>query len=159
MKKQKNFLHRKRTLSRLMAVQSLYQFDFYQGQEKIENIIENIVENYSLDGESEIRSYKDKVDKDFLQNLVINLLPKSQEIDEEIKIFLQEGWELAQLPDLILFILRCACFEFKFSDVPAKVVINEYVDIAAAFYETKKITFVNSILENLAKKFRASEFK
>ena len=56
-------------------------------------------------------------------------------------------------------VLRLGAFELKFiKNIPLKVVIDEYVDIAASFFDSKKITFINATLENLAKKFRAEEF-
>jgi hypothetical protein len=44
-------------------------------------------------------------------------------------------------------------------DVPLKVVIDEYVDIGASFFETKKVTFLNGILENLSRHYRSEEFE
>jgi transcription termination factor NusB len=39
-------------------------------------------------------------------------------------------------------------------DNPTKVIISEYVDLSACFYELKQVTFVNSILQNIANKNR-----
>ena len=43
-------------------------------------------------------------------------------------------------------------------DVPAKVVIDEYVEIAHAFFESDEPSFVNAILDKLARRKRAVEF-
>jgi len=57
-------------------------------------------------------------------------------------------------------ILRVAIFEIKYFDkIPTKVIINEYTDIASSFDGESKVQFVNSILENIAKKNRSTEFE
>lgn len=148
----------KKTLSRLMAIQAFYQHKFYQGKEKIDNIIDNVVDNYSLDQDSEIKSYRSKVDVEFIKKLALGILPFVDEIDEDIKSFLRKDYSLEKLPEMILITLRFACFELKsFVDIPKNAIISEYVGIAASFHEKKKISFVNSILENLAKKYRSEE--
>jgi N utilization substance protein B len=53
----------------------------------------------------------------------------------------------------MLQILRLAAFEIKFLlDVPTKVVIDEYVGIAASFFDETKVTFVNAVIDGIAKK-------
>ncbi|MBN9579319.1 MAG: N utilization substance protein B, partial [Alphaproteobacteria bacterium] len=50
-------------------------------------------------------------------------------------------------------------FEFiARKDVPAKVVIDEYVDIAHAFFEGEEPSFVNAALDRIARRKRAVEF-
>jgi N utilization substance protein B len=56
-------------------------------------------------------------------------------------------------------ILRLAAFELKFlKDVPVKTVIGEYLEITASFFDEKKISFANGVLESVARKFRKEEF-
>ena len=145
----------KRSLSRLIAVQSLYQYDFYQGQIAIDLIAQQLVENYFLSGDEELAlSYRDKIDDNLLKSLISGVILALPDIDEEMQSLLNEGWEIDKLSDVLLPILRLAIFELKFmKDVPTKVVISEYVDLAACFYEVKKVTFVNGILQNIANKY------
>lgn len=152
--------HHKRTLSRLMAIQIFYQHNFFGDEKKLTEVKEDVIENYALDFEEDISSYREKIDENFLNNLVAGLELDSKKIDEEISEFLKEGWNLEKLDDVVYQILRLGAFELKFmKDTPLKVIIDEYVDIAASFFDDKKITFVNATLENLAKKFREEEFK
>jgi N utilization substance protein B len=151
---------RKRTLSRLIAIQILYQYNFFETQAAISEITENVVNNYALTAEEEPSSYREKIDIDFLYNLVNGVTPLLDKIDVDISELLQKNWTLQKLPDVMLEIIRFAVFELKFiTEVPLKVVVNEYVNIASSFYDAKKVTFVNSILENLARKYRATEFQ
>lgn len=148
----------KRSLTRLVAAQTLYQYDFYQGKIAIDILSRQLLENYWLsENDKEPGSYSKKVDNQLLENLLSGVLLPLNLLDEEIKLFLKDDWKIETLPDVMLPILRLATFELKFlRDIPIKVVINEYVDLAASFYDTKKVTFVNSILQKIADKNRAN---
>lgn len=151
---------RRRTLTRIMAVQVFYQFEFFEKKQDLDVLKNNLVENYALHADEEVSSYREKIDYEFLRNLVNGLSLAHVEIDQEVTSFLRGEWTLEKLPNILLQILRFGAFELKFTrDIPFKVLINEYVDIAAMFFDSTKITFVNSVLENLAKKYRAEEFK
>ena len=142
----------KRSLSRLVAVQSLYQYDFYHGEIAIDFIARQLLENYFLSGDEELpTSYQNKVDCNLLESLIPGVVLALPTIDEKIKLSLNNGWEIDKLSDILLPVLRLAIFELKFmKDVPNKVIISEYVDLAACFYEAKKVTFVNGFLQNIA---------
>lgn len=146
MTKQKN-KNRKRTLSRLMAIQILYQHDFHLGKKSYEEIKKDLIENYILNSDDEISSYQEEIDAEFLDQLLASpqLFTK---IDQDITPFLQQGWTPEKLDKVVLQILRLAIFEMQmFKDIPPKVVIDEYVSIAASFFDQKKVTFVNAILD------------
>lgn len=150
----------KRSVTRLIAIQALYQYYFYEQKNDIDTLKKELLDNYLLSEESNIESYHDKIDTNLLQNLTSNIITLLPEIDKDINEFLQGQWNLEKLPDILLQILRIANLELKFTkDTPVKVILSEYVDIAACFYDSQKVTFVNSILENLAKKNRPKEFK
>ncbi len=146
----------KRSLSRLIAIQAFYQYDFYQRQIVVEGLAKQLVENYALSENEEVASYVKKIDDGLLQSLLSGLILVIDKIDEEIAPFLKGEWKIETLPDVMLQILRLATFELKFmKDNPTKVIINEYVDLAACFYESKQVTFVNSISQNIANKNRS----
>lgn len=151
---------RQRALTRLMAVQIFYQYDFLYREKTLEQIKDDVIENYALDFESDLRSYRDQIIEGFLNDLILGLSLNITNIDEEITEFLKGDWSLDQIDDITRQIVRLGVFELKFMlDVPAKVVIDQYADIAGSFFDKKKVTFVNATLENVAKKVRAAEFK
>jgi N utilization substance protein B len=153
MKKKQNLP--KRFLSRLIAAQTLYQYDFYQKQKSIEILSKNLVENYFLTENEEVSSYAGKIDNELLESLLSGMILVQDKIDDEIVLFLKGEWKIENLSDLILPILRLATFELKFmKDIPTKVVISEYVDLSACFYDAKQVTLVNSIFQNIANKNR-----
>ncbi len=145
-----------RSLSRLVAVQSLYQYNFYQDDKDLLVISKQLLENYLLsEDEEKPTSYLNKVDANLLESLLSGIILALPNIDEEIKSFLKDEWRAEDLPDLIMPILRLASFELKFmKDIPTKVIISEYVDLAACYYEEKKVNFVNKVLQNIADKNR-----
>lgn len=150
----------KRSTARLIAVQALYQYYFYEQERDLDILKKELLDNYLLSEEREEESYHGKIDKGLLQKLTSNVITLIPEIDREISEFLQGQWSLEKLPDISLQIIRVANLELKLAkDTPVKVILNEYVDIAACFYDSQKVTFVNSILESLAKKNRPDEFK
>lgn len=156
MNKKPSNKNQKRSLSRLMAVQIFYQRDFFSGAKNLEEISKDVIENYALDAEEKISSYREKIDEEFLQKLLA-LTIDEKTIDAEISEFLQKGWSLESLDGVLLQILRLGVFELKFfRDIPAKAIISEYVDIAASFFDEKKITFVNALLDGVAKKIGLS---
>lgn len=145
----------RKSLSRLMALQIFYQYNFFNGNHDLEKIKNDLIENYALQEHETISSYRSQIDEDLLATLVNGLSLYMKKIDEEINLFLRDGQKIEMLDDLTIQILRLAAFELKFmQQVPAKVVIDEYVGIAASFFEKSKVTFVNAVVDAMAKKMR-----
>jgi N utilization substance protein B len=72
---------------------------------------------------------------------------------------LAEGWRLTRVDSILRAILRSGAFELLLrDDVPARVVITEYVDIAHAFFGEDEPKVVNGILDRLGHKARPQEF-
>jgi N utilization substance protein B len=160
MQKKSKPTYRKRTLSRLVAIQIFYQFEFYEKKIPLAEVKNNVIDNYVLEQEETISSYRKKIDLNLLETLLAGINLGVEEIDHDIFGLLKSGWDLEKLPDVMLYILRLGAFELKFMhDIPLKVVLDEYVDISASFFEAKKVTFLNATLENLAKHYRAAEFE
>jgi transcription antitermination protein NusB len=160
LKSKKTSPNLKRTLSRLMAIQIFYQHNFFGDEKKLDEIKNDVIENYAIDCDDNLSSYREKIDEEFLNNLISGLKLNVEKIDEDISKLLQKGWEFNSLDDVAKEILRFGTFELKFMlDAPLKVIINEYVDIAASFFDSKKITFINGVLENLAKNLRETEYQ
>lgn len=143
----------KRSIARLIAIQIFYQKFFFKSEEiDIEKIKNDIVENYIIDSEEEIKSYRDKIDEKFLDNLIGGLPLVITKIDDIITQNLKKGWQIQDLDEILLQILRLGIFELLYiKKIPTKVIIDEYVSIAASFFDSKKVTFVNATLDKIAK--------
>lgn len=153
-------MSKKRTLSRLVAVQVLYNYHFVSETFLDEGdallLIKNeILDEYSLDGEQESSSYQEKVDHVFLDNLLNGAFVTVNQIDQIISKFLKGSWTIKKIDRVIIEILRLGVFELKFmKDVPASVAVDEYVSIAASFFCGKEITFVNALLDNVRRELQ-----
>jgi N utilization substance protein B len=80
-------------------------------------------------------------------------------IDPWIDKQLAEGWRLTRVDSILRAILRAGAYELLIrGDVPARVVISEYVDIAHAFFGDEEPKVVNGILDRLGHRERPQEF-
>ena len=87
-------------------------------------------------------------------------MPRHQaEIDKAIANCLSQTWTLARVDSILRAILRAGGLELVARrDVPAKVVIDEYVGIAHDFFAGDEPGFVNAALDRIAHRKRAPEF-
>jgi N utilization substance protein B len=94
----------------------------------------------------------------FFRSLVEGVVSKQRDIDPKIDEALAKGWPLKRIEAVLRAVLRAGCFELLARpDVPAKVVIREYGDIAGAFYDGDEIGMVSAVLDGLAHKLRSGE--
>ena len=85
--------------------------------------------------------------------------PTDAEIDRAISSCLTTSWRLKRIDSILRALLRAAAWELMARhDVPARVVIDEYIEIARRFDATEECAFVNAVLDRLARRERASEF-
>jgi N utilization substance protein B len=91
-------------------------------------------------------------DLEFLRAVVEGVVREQQTIDPQIAEHLAAGWSLTRLDAILRAILRAGAYELMFrEDVPAKVVISEYLNVAHAFFGRDEPAFVNGVLDKLAK--------
>jgi N utilization substance protein B len=144
----------KRSLARLAAVQALYQIDL-GGADPTEVIDEFAA--HRLGREIDGDRYGD-ADRAFFAKLVNGTRDRGAEIDSAIAAVLPADWPLERLERVLRAILRAGAFELlALGDVPARVVINEYLEIAHAFFGGKEPAMVNGVLDRLARTFRGDE--
>lgn len=95
----------------------------------------------------------------FFSDLVEGVVREQRALDPLIDQQLAQGWRLNRVDSILRAVLRSGAFElFMREDVPARVVITEYVDIAHAFFGEDEPKVVNGILDRLARKARPGEF-
>ncbi len=73
----------KRSLARLVAVQILFQKDFNKNI-SIDQIKEDVIDNYIIDCQDEVKSYRAKIDNNFLDKIISNILNVADIIDDKI---------------------------------------------------------------------------
>ena len=144
-----------RANSRLAAVQALYQMDV-AGKGLHEILAE--FETFWIGREVEGELYKPAV-VDFFRDVLNGVLGDQRSIDQDIDATLAEGWPLRRVEAVMRAVLRAGAYELKKrKDIPARVVITEYVDVAAAFLAKDEVGMTNAVLDALARKLRAEDF-
>ena len=142
--------------ARLLAVQALYQM--VVGDQSAGKVLQEFIQ-HRIDEDIEGLKHA-SVNRELLAELIEGVAAKSDELDDMIAAVLDEEWTLDRLEILMHALLRAATFELaERLEVPARVVISEYVDLANAFFDKGRETaFVNALLDRLAHVLRAEEF-
>ena len=145
----------RRGAARLAAVQALYQMDV-AGTGIVEILAQ--FESHWIGREVEGEQYL-PAEAAFFRDLVQGVIAEQRKLDPLIDAALEKGWPLKRVETIIRAVLRAGAFELdQKPDVPARVVVSEYVDVAHAFVERDEVGMVNAVLDQLARSLRASEF-
>jgi transcription antitermination protein NusB len=146
----------RRSAARLAAVQALYQMEV-SGKGLNETRAE--FESFWIGNEIEGVRYKD-AETAFFSDILTGVVSAQRPIDRSIDKALAADWPLARIDSVMRAILRAGAFELKErADVPARVSIKEYVDIAGAFFGPEEAGMINAVLDALARQCRAAEFE
>ena len=141
-----------RSAARLAAVQALYQREMSGAP--LAPLL-NEFHHHRLGAEIEGAQFRD-ADVDFFDDLVTGVDACRAEIDGLVAAKLAEGWSLDRVDRPMRQILRAGTYELiARPDVPTSAIINEYVDVAHAFYEPAEAKFVNGLLDAVAKTARS----
>jgi transcription antitermination protein NusB len=139
-----------RGAARLAAVQALYQMELAGAG------AEEVAAEFA---DHRFGEFADAPDAEFFAAIVTGVPQHQVEIDKSIAKCLSANWTLARVDSILRAILRAAAFELVARrDVPAKVVIDEYVGIARDFFSGDEPGFVNAALDTMARRKRAREF-
>ena len=145
----------RRGAARLAAVQALYQMDI--GGAGINDIFAEF-ESHWLGNEVEGDQYL-PAEEAFFRDVVSGVVRDQTKLDPLIDDALSKGWPLKRIDAILRAVLRAGSYELEHRlDIPARVVVSEYVDVAHAFVEKDETGMVNAVLDQIARQFRVSEF-
>jgi len=137
-----------RGAARLAAVQALYQMDV--GRQTLEDTLSQF-DTHHLGREIEGEQYL-PADADFFRQILKGVVKHQRELDPAIDNALTDDWPVTRIDATLRAILRASAWELlRRQDIPARVVITEYVDIAKAFYEDDASGLVNGVLDRIAR--------
>lgn len=140
-----------RSAARLAAVQALYQREMQGGS--VPALLHEF-HHHRLGATIEDVEYRE-ADVDFFNDVVAGAEARQAELDALITAALAEGWTLDRLDRPMRALLRAGVYELAARpDVPAAAVVDEYVDVAHAFYEPREAGFVNALLDTVARRVR-----
>ena len=145
-----------RSAARLAAVQALYQMDV-SAKSVIDIFAE--FETFWIGREVEGIEFQPS-DLSFFRDIVSGVVENQRPIDQRVDAALAAGWPLKRVEAVLRAILRAGTFELMYrKDVPARVVITEYVDVTHSFYGEDEPGLVNAVLDNLAREVRPGELE
>jgi N utilization substance protein B len=135
-------------------VQALYQWQ--EGQHGAAEIVEQFLNvRTSESGEGGMRR---DADRPLFKDLVEGSVSHNGELEQVVSTALAQGWTWNRIDRLVRAILLAGTYELIHRpDVPLRVAINEYVEIAHAFYDQGEANFVNSVLDRVARQARPAE--
>lgn len=141
---QNSSLAKARGKARRFAMQAIYQWQMTS--DDVKDIEQQFLEN----DESE------QVDLEYFKELFYGVEENIEVIDQTLVQY--TGRAIASVDQVERAILRLACYEFmKRPDVPYRVVLNEAVNLTKKFCAVKSHTFVNAVLDKVAREVRATE--
>lgn len=146
----------RRSAARVSAVQALYQMDM--AATPIDDVIHEFVTvRFPSEDTGETAPGAEPA---FFAELLRGVVRRQRDIDPIIDDALAAGWRLVRVDSILRAVLRAGVFELmERADVPARVVINEYINAAHAFFDEDEPKVVNGVLDRLAKTLRAAEFE
>lgn len=144
-----------RSAARLAAVQALYQMDI--AGTPLTDIVSEY-ENHWIGGKVEGGKHPG-AEAAFFRDNVSGVLREQRTIDPVVDDVLARGWPLRRVETVLRAVLRAGAYELMHRpDVPARVVVSEYVNVAGAFLDREETGMVNAVLDELARRLRADEF-
>ena len=145
----------RRGAARLAAVQALYQMDI--AGTGLNDILAEF-ESHWIGREVEGAQYL-PAEAAFFRDVVSGVVRDQARLDPLIDEALSKGWPLKRIDAILRAVLRAGAYELEHrKDIPGRVVVSEYVDVAHAFVEAEETGMVNAVLDQIARQFRASEF-
>lgn len=143
-----------RTAARIASVQALYQMDI--AGTDVSEVIEEFTTHKLATAEN--GAEVPRPDPVFFAELVRGVVRRQRDLDPPIDKTLATGWRLVRVDSILRAILRSGAYELlERTDVPVRVVINEYINVAHAFFDEDEPRVVNGILDRLARHYRPAE--
>lgn len=151
---------RTRTASRVAAVQALFQSE--QARDSAETVIDQFVRHRlgELPGTGGFEDGRvPDAEVPLFGRIVRSAVNQQDTIDRMLAETLPEDWPLERLDPVLRALLRAGGAELAMSGgAPAKVVINEYLDVARGFFTGPEPGLANAVLDRMARLLRPGEF-
>jgi len=138
----------------MAAVQAIFQWQ--EGEHAPAEIIDQFLKVRT--GEQGEGGMRRDADRPLFKDVVEGAVAHKAELEQTLAGALAQDWTWERVDRLVRAILLAGAYELIHrKDVPTKVAINEYVEIAHAFYDQGEQNFVNSVLDRIARQSRSPE--
>ena len=152
---------RPRTASRVAAVQALFQSE--QTGETAETVVDQFVRHRlgELPGSGGFEEGRaPDADVALFGRIVRSAVQQQDRLDKLVAESLPVDWPYGRLDPVLRALLRAAGAELDMQDgPPARVVINEYLDVAHGFFTGEEPRMANGLLDRMARALRAGDFQ
>lgn len=151
---------RRKSGARLAAVQAAYMtaFSGLSVDEVIDDFLKGEVGRYAIeeDGMSNEEMVElEEMDKPYFEKLVRGVHTKKEDLENALRTYLKEASSYDHMNATMQALLLCAVYELGYTtDVDTKVLIQEYVDLAYAFFMKNEPKMINALLDQIAKNVR-----
>jgi transcription antitermination protein NusB len=147
-----------RAAARLAAVQGLYQMKI-TGEDAPAVIDDFLTNRLAGPGQDPEGIQLDTVDWDFFRDLLKGVAREAGDLDDMLTAVLAEDWPVERLESILRLILCAGAFELgHWPEIPARVVVSQYVNLAHAFLDDRQTAMANGVLDRLARHLRPEEF-
>jgi transcription antitermination protein NusB len=153
-----------RSSARLSAVQALYEIDMTGVS--ADPVLQEFLKDRWKSRSSILEQDEDNLpnlatpDHALLAEIIRGVSAKRDDLDRIIEPSLSGEWTVERLEVILRATLRAGTFELLSTEkVPAKVIINEYVNVAKAFFDDNKPSLVNGVLDKIARVLRTAEME
>ncbi|MFM9279067.1 transcription antitermination factor NusB [Paenibacillus jiagnxiensis] len=134
----------KRRLARELAVQSMYHMEM--NEVKAEEAVDMLLQEAAEDNEAEVVVKDEAALRQYVLGIVAGTWEQRSAIDALLTDYLK-GWQVSRLSRVDRQILRLAAYEMIFrEDIPAKVAVNEAIELSKHFGTEESGKFVNGVL-------------
>jgi len=148
---------KKKTAARLAAVQACYMMEY--GQLPLDEVIRDFangeigryVISEDINANEEMQEISE-MDKEYFEQILRGVQSNKEELEKSLSLYLKEGWSFERMDGTMRALLLCAVYELiNTVDVDVKVIIQEYVDLAYAFFTKSEPRVVNALLDQVSK--------
>ena len=148
----------RRGAARLAAVQALYQIEL-TGAPPDRVLREFVAHRIDAAPERASDEVVGEADRELFAAIVRGASERRADLDGMVGSSLAAGWSLDRMDRVLRALLRAGAFElFSRPETPARVVINEYLDVAHGFMNADGARFANGVLDAMARRLRPAEF-
>lgn len=143
--------------ARLAAVQANYMIAL--GQLPVDEVIEDFVQGkvgrFAIDDSNGDDNEKfvelGPIDTEYFEKMVRGAQSKKEDLEKSLNQFLHGEWSYERMNGIMQALLLSAVYELaNTTDVDTKILIQEYVDLAYAFFSKNEPKMVNAVLDQIA---------
>ncbi len=152
-----NLSLQKKTAARMLAVQGLYLQAQNERKLKPDVLITQMLTMIADEKAQELdeMDLPASPDKKLFRTIISGYSMQASEIDVKLNDILDERWKSERLSKLLRSILRAAAFELIYTPaLKTGIIMNEYVDITASFFDDPELGLTNGLLQELANSLR-----